>query len=236
MKRWYAGIVLAALAALLALGTTGCCAFLESVTNTTGEGSSSSSAGGAPSLEEFLDADSKTGQYRTHTEYDDGTTWDITGTFWVDGRLFRYDIYDNGELIRSIMSPDGETAYFVEHNGEYCEPSVASVDYYLAMYSEPDASATDDGIDEETGATRVVYTIQRTENMAGASNPWYTEDITYLVKDDGIIGCITRGCVPEDDGSIGTFNVSRQLFADVQVGVSIPADTFVLPYPMKEAQ
>lgn len=191
---------------------------------------------GAPTLKQFLDADTKTGTYETHTEYRTGDTLDHHGTFWIDGRVFRYDIYEGETLTRSVMSPDGKTAYFVRHDEEICEPSVASVDYYLMRYSMPDAGGVEDGVDEETGAARIVYSVKRTEDMPGAANPWYSEDVTYLVLNDEVIGVITRGGVPEDDGSVDGLDVNRELWSDIEIGMAIPADTFELPYPIQDAE
>ena len=61
----------------------------------------------------------------------------------------------------------------------------------------PDGEGFEDGTDEESGATRIVYAVQETFNVPGSANPWYLEDITYLVEDDVVIGLITRGSVPE---------------------------------------
>lgn len=205
-----------------------------------GTGGSSATEGApakdAPTLKQFLDADTKTGTYETHTEYRTGDTLDHHGTFWIDGRMFRYDIYEGETLMRSVMSPDGKTAYFVRHDEEVCEPSVASVDYYLMRYSMPETGGVEDGVDEETGGTRIVYSVKRTEDMPGAANPWYSEDVTYLVLNDEVIGVITRGGVPEDNGSVDGLDVNRELWSDIEIGMSIPADTFVLPYPIKEAE
>lgn len=230
MKRT-AFLVVVGLALIALLGTqTGCCALLAPTSSDSGSGSSQD-----PSLEEFLVADTKTGDFELHTVSSDGT-YDQTGEFWVDGRMFRYDLYEGDTLIRSIQSPDGVTAYFVQHDGEYCEPSVASVDFYLREYSKPPVDSVEDGTDKDSGATRVKYVVQKTEDLEGAANPWYQEDITYLVKKGIVIGVITRGAVPEDDGSIGDLDVSRRMFSKVRINVEIPADTFVLPYPIKEAE
>ena len=127
MKRVLALLVVVALGVVT---STGCCPLLESTSDKGGAGEGGAEIT-APSLEQFLDADAKSGSYATHTEWFGGDSFDQTGEFWVDGRLFRYDIYEDGTLVRSVMSPDGETAYFVYHDGQVCEPSVASVDYYL---------------------------------------------------------------------------------------------------------
>ncbi|HSK47644.1 MAG TPA: hypothetical protein VLA05_06550 [Coriobacteriia bacterium] len=193
-------------------------------------------AGGGPSLDAFLDADSKTGDYSSTTTWFEGDSVEQSGEFWVDGRLFRYDIYEDGELVRSVMSPDGETAYFVYYAEEACEPSVASVDHYLLEYSRPEGEGVEDGVDEETGASRVVYKIQQTDNLEGSANAWYSEDVTYLVKDDVVIGIISRGAVPEDDGTISGLDVSRDMWSNVKAGIPIPADTFELPFPVRTAE
>lgn len=225
------------LAAALALTASGCCpvaGLLESDSDSPGE--NRGNVGGAPDLETFLDSDTKTGEYSTHTEWFEGEEYDQTGEFWVDGRLFRYDIYEEGTLVRSVISPDGETAYFVNHEKQVCEPSVASVDYYLSRYFRPDGEGAEDGVDEETGATRVVYNVRKTDTMPGSANPWYSEDITYLVKGDEVVGVITRGAVPADDGSIPGLDVNREIWSNVKVGTKIPADTFELPYPVQNAE
>lgn len=217
------------------VATSGCCPLLQSASDTGGTAKGGGTIS-APSLKQFLDADTKTGSYATHTEWFEGDSFDQTGEFWVDGRMFRYDIYEDGTLVRSVMSPDGETAYFVYHDEQVCEPSVASVDYYLMRYSMPDSGGVEDGVDEETGATRVVYAVQKTDDMEGAANAWYSEDVTYLVKDDVVIGVITRGAVPEDDGSIAGLDVNRELWSDVKAGAPISPDTFELPYEIQAAE
>ncbi|MHB1342003.1 MAG: hypothetical protein ACYC77_04195 [Coriobacteriia bacterium] len=225
-------LVMIGLALVALLGTqAGCCTLFSAGGPNTDAGQASQD----PSLEEFLVADAKTGDFDLHTVRTDATI-DQTGEFWVDGRKFRYDLYEGDALVRSIQSPDGVTAYFVQHNDELCEPSVASVDFYLREYSKPPVDSLEDGTDEETGATRVKYVVQKTEDLEGSANPWYQEDITYLVKKGIVIGVITRGAVPEDDGSIGDLDVSRRMFSNVRINVDIPADTFVLPYPIKEAE
>lgn len=235
MNRRTARITLAALLGLVLLGAVACSPGGDG--SSTGSGTDGGLGISAPSLDEFLDADSKTGDYETHTEWASGDTLDMHGQFWVDGRLFRYDIYDETDtLLRSVISPDGETAYFVFHDDQVCEPSVASVDYYLMRYAMPEGEGVEDGTDEGTGATRVKYVVKKTDDMAGAANPWYSEDVTYLVKDDAVVGVITRGAVPKDDGSVGELDVNRELWSNVKAGVTIPADTFELPYPVQDAE
>jgi hypothetical protein len=236
VKRLTIPATIGLLLALLAFGSAGCCPLLSTGDQQTDGQSGGVSAVSAPSLAEFLDADSKTGDYETHTDWSNGESYDQTGQFWVDGRLFRYDIYEDGTLVRSVISPDGETAYFVFHDEKVCEPAVASVDYYLARYSMPEGEGAEDGLDEDSGATRVVYAVKKTEELPGSANPWYSEDVTYLVKDDVVIGVITRGAVPEDDGTIGELDVSRELWTNVKAGVTIPAETFELPYPVQDAE
>lgn len=200
----------------------------------------SSSAGGSakvePSLDEFFDADSITGRFSVVRVDWDGKVTEMDGELWVDGRKFRYSLYQDGKLVRDITSPDGKTAYFVQHEGKYCEPSVASVDRYLLEFEKPSADAVEDGIDEKTGATRVVYTLKKRDDMKGSDNPWYTEDMTYLVKDGVVIGTIARGGVPDDDGKTPELDSSRRMFEKLTVGERIPAETFELPYPIKEAK
>jgi len=159
----------------------------------------------------------------------------MDGELWVDGRKFRYSLYQAGKLVRDITSSDGKTAYFVEHEGKYCEPSVASVDRYLLEFSEPSEASVEDGVDQETGAKRVVYSVKKTDNIEGSDNPWYTEDVTYLVKDGVVIGVITRGDTPNKDGSDYDLDTSRRIFSDLKVGEQIPPETFDLPYPIKKA-
>jgi len=190
-----------------------------------------------PNLQQFFDADSKTGEFTLiATESDGKRSADMTGTLWVDGDRFRYSLWENGKLIRDITSPDGKTAYFVEHDGKYSEPSVAGVERYLAEFSEPATGSVEDGIDKETGATRMLYSIKRLDKMKGADNAWYTEDIVYLVKDGAVIGTITRGDSPNKDGSAYDLRTARRMFLNLRAGEKIPAETFVLPYPIKNAK
>ena len=236
-RRFTAAIVLIALAGAVAAASSGCCPILASSDRQTAGTGAEAPTGEAISLEEFLDADTKTGEYTsTRTDGESGDSFSTKGEFWVDGRLFRYDLYEGGKLVRSILSPDGVTAYFAQHDTQVCEPSVASVDYYLAEYSQPGEDGTEDGVDEESGATRVVFTLKKTDTMAGAANAWYVEDITYLAKDGIVIGVISRGTVPKDDGSIGPLDTMRKMFSNVRVGAPIPPETFELPYPIQASE
>jgi len=228
MKRVLVPVVVAVTMAVLL--SSGCCPLLETADQQPAQGGGVTIE--APSLEQFLDADSKTGEYTSSTTYDDGEVWEASGEFWVDGDLFRYDLYGDGELLRSIMTPDGQTAYFCEVADQVSTPAVAGVDYYLAEYSSPGENGREDGIDEQTGATRVVYEMKRTFEVPGSANAWYVEDITYLVDDDVVIGLISRGTVPEDDGTIGPLDVTRKMYSNVKAGVKIPPETFELPYPI----
>jgi len=190
-----------------------------------------------PTLDEFFDADSLTGEFTVvATEADGSVSFEGTGTLWVDGRKFRYSLWQDGVYLRDVMSPDGEIAYFAEVAEKACEPAVGSVDSYLAEYSKPATGSVEDGIDEATGATRVVYAIKSTSDMAGADNAWYTEDITYLVKDGVVIGVETRGDAPNDDGSPLELRTSRRMFTTLSAGEKIDAKTFELPYPIKNAE
>lgn len=227
-------LVLAA-AALVAGALTGCCGLLTA--SKSAKPAAATGAKADPTLEQYFNADAKHGTF-TLTSLDEKgkVTFEATGTLWVDGRKFRYSIWSKGVHIRDIMSPDGKTAYFVQEKEKVSEPSVASVDRYLLEYMKPGPSAKEDGIDKATGATRMVYTIKKLDNLAGAANAWYTEDLTYLVKDGKVIGAVSRGDTPNKDGSPYDLSTSRRIFTSLEVGGTFPDDTFVLPYPIKKAK
>lgn len=187
-----------------------------------------------PTLAQYLAAETKTGKFTLDSVLLDGTKFKMDGEFWVEGRKFRYTLNKDGKPFGEVISPDGETAYLVKLEDEYCEPSSASVDRYLLEFSDPGAEAVEDGIDPETGAKRIVYTVDRTDDMKGANNPWYTKDIVYLVKDGQVIGVISRG--NSSDSSSDKLAVSRRIFSDLTVGGPIPPWTFKLPYRIKPAQ
>jgi len=232
-RRFRHGILVMVCAVLLAGSVAGC--------NGGGDEESGGSLAGQakakPTLDEFFDADSLTGDFTVITTESDGSvSFEGTGTLWVDGRTFRYSLWQDGVYLRDVMSPDGETAYFAEVADKTCTPAVGSVDSYLAEYSKPATGSVEDGIDEETGATRVVYAVQSMSDMAGAANAWYTEDITYLIKDGVVIGVETRGDAPNDDGTPLELRTSRRMFLTLAAGEQIPPETFELPYPVKNAE
>ncbi|MBN2823175.1 MAG: hypothetical protein JXR33_08305 [Coriobacteriia bacterium] len=230
--------MIAAVLTLVLSTTTGCCPLLESVsTQMPAEPVEEQVAETTvdPTLDEWARADTRTGTFELTTTFADGRVLVQTGEFWLAGDLIRYDLYEDGELIRSIQTPDGVNAYFVQHADQICEPSVADASYYLRNFSVPSKAAVEDGIDEETGAIRMKYVVQETYAVAGSSNGWYTEDTTYLLTDGQVTGIVTRGCVPEDDGSIGDLQVSRRILTSVEVGGEVPEGTFDLPYPIQEA-
>jgi len=227
-----------AMLALVVSGASGCCPLLEKasdVSTDTPDAVETPAVITEPTLEEWARADTRTGTFELSTIYPNGNSLFQTGEFWLEGNRVRYDLYEDGELIRSITTPDGVSAYFVQHGEQICQPSVADGPYYLRSFSVPSKAAVEDGIDEETGAVRMKYVVQETYDVAGSSNGWYSEDITYLLENGKVVGTITRGCVPEDDGSIGDLQVSRRIFTSIEVGGEVPEGTFDLPYPIQEA-
>lgn len=217
-------LILPLLAALLLVGCS------SKPTPSEKDSGSSAEATGA-SLEEFLKADTKHGTGTTSNTFGDQQSVFDT-EFWVDGRRFRYDLKQEGKLVRSIMSPDGKSAYIVHHEREESELSVASVDRYLLEFTEPSQKSSEDGVDEATNALRLKYTVQKTESIKGADNAWYTEDVTYLVADGRVIGVITRGGVPGEDGKVADLSEARRLFKTLSVGEKIDSKVFKLPFPV----
>lgn len=231
-RRFRRSVALAVCAVLIAGSVAGC-----GGEESDAKGALSGQAKPKPTLDEFFDADSLTGDFTVIATEADGTvSFDGTGTVWVDGRKFRYSLWQDGVHVRDIMSPDGKIAYFCEIAKQTSEPSVASVDRYLAEFSEPATGSVEDGIDEETGATRVLYAIKALDDLAGAGNPWYTEDVVYLVKDGKVIGVETRGDAPNSDGSPLELRTSRRMFTTLSAGEQIPPETFELPYPIKTTE
>ena len=224
MKRWTLriAILIAAASALLVLA--GC--------SKTVSGGGASTWVANPSLDQYLGAKTLTGDFTLTAS--DG--FEATGTVWVEGRKFRYSLWVKGKLLRNIMSPDGKTAYFVEESGKYSEPSVASVDRYLLEFSKPATGSVDGGIDSKSGAKMVVYPVRTLDNLSGAANAWYTEDVTYLIKDGAVVGTLTRGDTPNKDGSPYDLRTTRRMFSNLKTGGAIPAGTFDLPYPIKKAK
>ncbi len=189
-----------------------------------------------PTLQEFFEADTLTGDFTLTTVNAAGeTTFEGTGTVWVDGDQFRYSVWQDGVHLRDVMSPDGKTAYFAQEDEKVCEPAVSSVESYLAEYSQPAPESVEDGTDPATGATRMVYTVKSVVNMPGAANGWYTEDITYLVKDGSVIGVIKRGDTPKDDGAPYELDTTTRMFTRLVAGEKIDPKTFELPYPIRDA-
>ena len=224
MRRSIRGIIGVTVGTLFVLALAGC-------------GAKSSGAGAStwvanPSLDQYLTAKTLTADFTLTAS--DG--FEATGTVWVEGRKFRYSLWVKGVLLRSIMSPDGKTAYFVEENGKYSEPSVASVDRYLLEFSKPATGGVESGVDATSGATMVVYPVKKLDDLAGAANAWYTEDITYLVKNGSVIGTLTRGDTAKKAGEKYDLRTSRRMFTNLKADAPIPAGTFDLPYPIKAAK
>jgi hypothetical protein len=213
---------------------TGCSPAATSPPPTPSAASEETTAG-VSSLEEYLDSDSKIADFvLTSDDLGQGSI-EMTGTVWVDGRKFRYTINEPGKPLREVISPDGEKAYFVFHDRQVCEPSVAAVDRYLAEFSKPDATSTEDGTDDKTGAKRIVFKVEELDDLSGADNAWWTEDIVFLVKDNVVIGVLTHGNA-SDGGRPKTFRETRRMFTNVMAGSPIPAERFELPYPVEEAK
>jgi hypothetical protein len=196
--------------------------------------SAEDSAEEGPTLEEFVEADTKTADFTLKTFSSSGELlYDQEGEFWLTPDRFRYDLYEDGELIRSILTPDGVHAYFVQHGERICEPAVATVENYMAKFSPPPVEAVEDGIDEETDAIRMRYPVEETYSVPGASNGWYQEDIVFLVRKGAVVGIVTRGYPVTEEDPVGDMHTMRRLLTDTRVGEEIPGDTFDLPYPIQ---
>jgi hypothetical protein len=240
--RTHTGIVVSLVGLMiLAVALSGCCPLLESASRETPVTPTEpavepTTVNTEPTLEEWARSDTKTGTFELETVYPGGSSLNQTGEFWLEGTKVRYDLYEDGKLIRSIITPDGVDAFFAQHDKKICEPSVADGPYYLRQFSVPSKAAIEDGIDEQTGATRMKYVQQETYSIEGSANGWYSEDITYLLEDGTVIGIVTRGCVPESDGTIGDLQTSRRIFTGLEVGGDIPSGTFDLPYPVQKVQ
>lgn len=188
----------------------------------------------APSLQAYLDADTRHGFMTLTTTYeDDDLARSQTGELWLDGDRFRYDLYEDDQLLRSILSPDGELAYFVEHAEQRSMPSNATVESYLRRFLPPPVAAEPDGIDEETGLQRLRYVVQETYHLEGAPNPWHAEDLVFLLDDDGRVrGIVSQGWVPRDDGSRSTTVTTRLEFSSLKVQEALDPALFELAYPV----
>lgn len=228
------GTVLLVFVVAFAASLSGCSSSANKASPPPQTSASKVEASGDLGLKTYLDADSMTADFiLTSTSVDGGAT-EMTGTLQVDGRKFRYTINEPGKPMREVMSPDGEKAYFVYHDRKVCEPSVASVDRYLVEFSEPGADSSEDGVDEKTGATRVVYKIRKLDDIAGADNAWWNEDVVFLVKDGSVIGVLTHGNASEG-GRPKEMRETRRIFSRLDVGTPTPAETFELPYPVEAA-
>lgn len=229
---------IAAVAVLALLFLLGCsCSLFDAKPKTKPAATKATGPVESPTLDQFFNADAKHGTFTLTSITDKGKVdWEATGTIWVDGRKFRYSLWSNGVHVRDVMSPDGKTAYFVQMKEKVSEPAVGSVDMYLLEYAKPAPSSKEAGIDKATGATRVVFSVKKLVNMPGSANGWYTEDVTYLVKDGKVIGVESRGDTPNKDGSPYELWTDRRIFTSLEVGGTFPDDTFVLPYPIKAAK
>ncbi|HET6352552.1 MAG TPA: hypothetical protein VFG89_10560 [Coriobacteriia bacterium] len=233
-SRWRATVILA-IVLTVAASVSGCASSTKTASPPTStKTSSGAKTSGDLDLKTYLDADSKSADFTLTSTTVNGGATEMTGTLQVDGRKFRYSVGQPGKPMHEVMSPDGEKAYFVYHDRKVCEPSVASVDRYLVEFSEPSDKSADDGVDEKTGATRVVYKIQKLDDLAGADNAWWTEDVVFLVKDGSVIGVLTHGNA-SDGGKPAEMRETRRMFSRLEAGVPIPAETFELPYPVQAA-
>lgn len=186
-----------------------------------------------PTLDEYVAADTQYGTFEMTTLDADGQVqYEQRGELWVDGGRFRYDLYDDGRLLRTIMTPDGQDVYFVDHDALEATPAVAVVESYLRRFRPPPVDAVEDGVDEATGAVRMRYPVQETYRVEGATNAWYAEDVTFLVADGVVIGIVSRGAAPGADDAPPPLRTVRMLFASLKVGAPTPPGTFDLVYPV----
>jgi hypothetical protein len=198
-----------------------------------GEEAAASAVIEGPTLQEYLDADTRHGFFTLTTTYEeDDRVLVQTGEVWLAGDRFRYDLYEDEVFIRSIQTPDGELAYFVNEAEQRSVPSNSTVENYLRRFLPPPVEAVDDGVDEETGAQRRRYPIQETYRLEGSPNPWHAEDLVFLLEDDRVIGLVSTGWVPRDDGSRGQIVTNRMLFRSLKVQEEIDPGLFELAYPI----
>ncbi len=182
-------------------------------------------------IAKYFEADTKHGKFSSTGTDEDGTAEEPeTGEYWVSGEEFRLDFYySTGEQRISIISHEG-VAYFCVIGDDACEPSVAPVEYYMSLFTKPDVASVDTEEDSAENCTRYNYQVEKTYDMAGSTNQWYNDSITYCVTTDDVVYTETRGTIPEDDGSIGPLDYSKYSYSLTEIGIDIDDEIFALPY------
>lgn len=181
-------------------------------------------------LENFFESKTKHGRANVDKWGGGRTSDDKEIEFWVKGRKFRIDYYrKDGTKRVGIVSPDGKKAYFCYPDENLCKPAVASVDHYLDIFVKPKVGMEERGRDEEYDCDKFFYLVRETDNISGASNPWYTEDFVYCVRAGELVYVESRGDNPER-GEKADLTTYRKDFTSLEVNKEIKDSVFSLPY------
>lgn len=182
-------------------------------------------AGPEEVLESFWEASRKSGTYEVVTTVPNQEPYTMTATFTFDGDRFRID-YEDGP---TIMSADGVSVVYVDHEAEETQPGQTPASYYTSLFTRPAAELEDQGIDEETGAQKYYFLVEELYQESETLSTWFEFDRTYFAKDGTLVRLVTQGGKNEDAGADGWIE-HVFTFGEIDLDPEIDEATFEIPY------
>lgn len=148
--------------------------------------------------------------------------------YWIDDDRFRieYRDPDTNDLRLTIVS-DGGPAYLISPDAAKPMLSPASAESYLLLFVKPQADLVQTDLDTKSNTDIYSLKVDRTDDIKGATTPFYVRDHIYYVRAGELLKVIRRSA-PAPGGRPRGLNTSSYTFGKSKVSEDLPDQLFVI--------
>jgi hypothetical protein len=154
--------------------------------------------------------------------------------YWFEGDRYRLSWFNADGTIRiHMISPDGITLYNCYVIDEVAKKSYVGPEFHQWIFNGPPGWTPGKGT-TEGDLTVYKYSAKKLWDIAGSGQQFYLEDLVIYADKARIVKTVARTAAEKPTSDAG-LTTSTYTFEEPELGVSIPADTFVLPYKVVAA-
>ena len=155
--------------------------------------------------------------------------------YWFEGDRYRLTWFNEDGSVRiHMISPDGKAVYNCYAKDQVSKLSYVRAEFHQAIFNGPEGWTLDAGV-PDGDLTAYTYVAKKLWTVTGSSQDFYLEDLVVYADDTRIVKAIARtdSSKPDDPSDLVT---SRYEFDPPELGVSIPAEKFELPWKIVPAE